>query len=177
MVAKSPPLADADAVEGPQDRVRKRVLLVRAAGEVFGRELLEPVCGSRRRAFELGAFGSREDGRRLEDHAARDDRDALQAAEAVRADRGVEGGGDDPLVFREQVVRELMEVRDAADHGRARDDVIALRRQLCEQLDVLGVTLDQPVARIGVKAALDRPVLAVVVDADHVVARLQQLGD
>src|SRR5207237_9365493 len=108
---------------------------------------------------------------------ARDDRDALQAAEAVRADRGVEGGGDDPLVFRQQVVRELMEVRDSADHGSARDDVIALGRQLCEQLDVLGVTLDQPVARIGVEAALDRPVLAEVVDADHVVARLQQLGD
>ena len=70
-----------------------------------------------------------------------------------------------------------MKVTDSTDHGCPGQDLVAFESELGQKRDVLGVTLDQPVARIGVKAALDRPVLAVVVDADHVVARLQQLGD
>jgi hypothetical protein len=58
-----------------------------------------------------------------------------------------------------------VEVGDAADHRRACDNLVAVHRQLRQELGVLGIALDQPVTRVRVIAVLERPVLAVVVDA------------
>jgi hypothetical protein len=55
--------------------------------------------------------------------------------------------------------------------------VIAAHRQLGQQLDVLGVALNQLVAGIAVVRAFDRPVLAVVVDPDDLIAGLEKLRD
>ena len=95
----------------------------------------------------------------------------------MRGDRRVEGGGADPLVFRQEVVGELVEIGDAADHRGARDQLVAVRGELGQKLRVLGVALDEVVARVAIEAALDRPVLAEVVDADNFMPRLQQVGD
>jgi hypothetical protein len=55
--------------------------------------------------------------------------------------------------------------------------VVAVGGVLGQQLGVLGVTFDQAIARVGVEAALDRPVLAVVVDPDDLVPGAEQVGD
>jgi hypothetical protein len=70
-----------------------------------------------------------------------------------------------------------VEVRDAADHGRAGHDVVALGGQLDHQLGILRVALDQPVARMRVVAAPHGPVFAEVVQADDLVPGLEQVGD
>ena len=93
------------------------------------------------------------------------------------ADRRVERGRADPLVFGEQVIGELVEIGDSADHRGAGNDLVALGRELGQQLRVFGVALDQPVAGVVVEAARDRAVLAEVVDADDLVAGQQQVGD
>ena len=125
-----PALADPDAVERPDDRVRQLVLLPGALGEVLRGELLEAVGRDRRRRGQLGALGRREDRRGLVDHRAADDDDPLEVAVAVGGDRRVEGRGEDPLVLGQQVVGELVEVADPADHRRGRDDLVAVGRQL-----------------------------------------------
>jgi hypothetical protein len=61
----------------------------------------------------------------------------------VRLDRGVEGRGEDPLVLREQVVRELVEVADPADHRGGGHHLVAAPHQVAQQVDVLRVALDQ----------------------------------
>jgi len=48
-LAESPSLADANAVEGPHDRIGQFVLFPCGAGEVFHRELLEAVRRKGRR--------------------------------------------------------------------------------------------------------------------------------
>ena len=90
-------------------------------------------------------------------------------------DRGVERGREDPLVLGEQVVGELVEVADPADHRGGGDDLVAVRRELGQERDVLGVALDEPVARMAVVGLREAAVLAEVVDADDLVARLEQL--
>ena len=54
VVAAGPPLADADAVERPDDRVRQSVLLACPLGEILHRQLLEPVGRGRRRRSAAG---------------------------------------------------------------------------------------------------------------------------
>jgi hypothetical protein len=95
----------------------------------------------------------------------------------VRLDGGVAGRGHDPLVGGEQVVGVGVEVRDAADQGRAGDEVVAVGQQPRHQLHIAGVALDEVVVRVAVVGLDDRPVLGVVVDADHDVATAKQLFD
>ena len=64
-------------------------------------------------------------------------------------DGRVEDGGGQALVLGEQVVGELVEVADAADAGGAGDGLVGVAHQLGEQADVLGVALDEPVARVA----------------------------
>ena len=97
-------------------------------------------------------------------------------AALARGDRGVERRGEDALVLGEQVVGEFVEVADPADHRRGRHDLIAIRRQVGEQGDVLGVALDEAVAGVLVVRLRQPAVLREVVEADDVVARLEQLG-
>ena len=101
----------------------------------------------------------------------------MQTPEPEGVDRRVEGGRADSLVLGEQVIRELVEIRDTADHRRACDDVVAVDGELCEELRVFGVAFDQAVVRIVVKCAPHRAVLAEVVDTDNLVAGVNQLGD
>src|SRR5216684_503466 len=82
VVAEGAALAHADAVEGPHDRVRKVVLLIRSVSEILDGQLLESVRRAWRRARELGAFGGGEDLGRLEHHAARDHSDPVEASAA-----------------------------------------------------------------------------------------------
>ena len=51
----------------------------------------------------------------------------------MRGDGGVEGRGEDPLVLGDQVVGELVEVADPADHRRRRDDLVAVGGELAHQ--------------------------------------------
>ena len=57
------------------------------------------------------------------------DDDPLELAALVGRDRRVERRGEDPLVLRDQVVGELVEVADPADHRRRGDDLVAVRGQ------------------------------------------------
>ena len=98
-------------------------------------------------------------------------------AALVGRDRGVECRCEDPLVLGKQVVCELVEVADAANHRSGRHDLIAVGGKLREERHVLGVALNEPVARVVVIRLGQAPVLAEVVHADDVVARSQQLGD
>jgi hypothetical protein len=176
-VANSPPLPDPDAVEGPEDRVRKTVLFRGAAGEVLGGELLEAVCGDRWWARELGALRRREHRRRLVHHRRAHDDDPLEPPSLVRRDRRIERRREDPLVLCEEVIGELVEVADPADHRRRGDDLVAVGSELTEQCHVLGVAADEAVARVAVVALGERAVLAEVVDADHVMTGLEELRD
>ena len=85
--------------------------------------------------------------------------------------------GEDPLVLGEQVVGELVEVADAADHRGRGHDLVAVRGELAQQRRVLGVALDEAVARVVVVALGEPPVLAEVVEADDLVAGLEQFRD
>ena len=177
LVGQGPLLADADAVERPDDGVGQAVLLVGALGEVLRRQLLEAVGRLRRRAAALLPLGGRIDVGALVDHRRRDDGDPLEPGLPVRPDGRVEGGGGDPLVLGEQVVGQLVEERDPADDRRAGDELVAVGQQLLQQADVLGVAGDAAVARVGVVAALDGPVLGVIVEADDLVSRRQEFLD
>ena len=126
---------------------------------------------------ELGAFRGREDGRRLVDHRRRHDDDPLQVAVAMGGDRRVERRGEDPLVLGEQVVGELVEVADPADHRGRGDDLVAVGGELRHQRGVLRVALDEAIARVVVVRLRQAAVLAEVVEADDLVARLEQVRD
>ena len=121
-VAQRPALADADAVERPQDRVRQLVLLPRA----LARSTRWRASGSRRSSSAAGEVscapsGRREDRRRFSKTIELEmTMIFLQAPVRGGADGGVEGRGGDPLVLGQQVVGELVEVADAADHRRRR---------------------------------------------------------
>ena len=174
-VADRPPLADADAVERPEDRVGQPVLLVSALGEILAGELLEAVRGDRRRARELGALGCGEDAGGLVDHRRAHHDDPLEAPAPVGRDRRVEGRRQDALVLGDEVVGELVEVADPPDHRRGGDHLVAVRRQPGEQVDVLRIALDEAVAWVVVVRAGERAVLAEVVDPDDFVPVLQQV--
>ena len=150
---------------------------MRPFGEIFGCELLESVGRAGRRARLLCTFWGGKDRRALEDHAARQHRDLQQATQPERTDCSIKGGGADALVLRQQVIRELVEVGDAADHGGARDHLVAVDGKLGEELSVFGIAFDKPVARVVFESSPDRPVLAEVVHSDDLVSGVEQLGD
>src|SRR5262249_36194925 len=77
----------------------------------------------------------------------------------------------------DQVIGEFVEVADPADHRGRRNDLVDVCRQLGHQGDVLRVALDEPVARVDVVGLGQPAVLAEVVEPDHLVARIEQLGD
>ncbi len=174
-VAERPLLADADAVERPQDRVGQLVLVPCGVREVLDRQLLEAVGRQRRGHLTLLTLERRPGVGRLEHHRGAQVGDLLEPTVAGRGDGGVARRGDDALVGGQQVVGVGVEVGDAADHRRAGDEVVAVHQQLGHERGVLHVRLDQPVVGVVVVAAGDLAVLRVVVDADDGVARLQQL--
>jgi hypothetical protein len=68
-----------------------------------------------------------------------------------------------------------VEVRDAADHRGAGDEVVAVGDQVRHQLDVTAVALDERVRRVVVVRPGDRAVLGEVVDADNFVTASEEL--
>src|SRR4051794_19158125 len=67
-----------------------------------------------------------------------------------------------------------MEIRDAADHGGTGDEVLAVRQQLGQQLDIARVAFHQRVVGVVVVGLLDPSVLGEVVDADDGVAAAEK---
>ena len=63
-------------------------------------------------------------------------------------DRGVERRGQDPLVLSDQVIGELVEVADPADHRGRSDDLVAVCRELGNERGILRITVHEPVARV-----------------------------
>ena len=96
---------------------------------------------------------------------------------AVGLDGGIAGGGDDPLVGGQQVIGVGMEVRDAADHGCTGNEVVAVDQEIRQEIDIPSITFDEAVPGMVVIRPADRAVLGIVVDADHVMATIQQLLD
>ena len=92
-------------------------------------------------------------------------------------DRGVERGGRDAFVLGQQIVGVRMEIRDAADHGRAGHEMVAIPQQPLEALDVLGVAAHEPIAGRLIARVGQLAVFGEVVQADDLVARLKQLLD
>src|SRR5208283_5111957 len=177
VIMQGPLLSDADAVEWPDDGVGELVLFPRALHEVLGGKLLEAVGRTRRRATLFRALGSWILRRALEDHAGRHHRDLLQFVVFVGMEGGVEGGGGDALVFRQQVVGELMEIADAADHRGASDKVVAVGKKFLQQVNVLAVGFDEFITRMFVVGLLHPTVLAEVVEAYDVVTGLEEFFD
>jgi hypothetical protein len=70
-----------------------------------------------------------------------------------------------------------VEVADPADHGRGRHHLVDVGGELGQERDILGVALHEPIRRVVVVALRHPAVLAEVVDADHLVACLEQLVD
>ena len=65
-----------------------------------------------------------------------------------------------------------MEVADATDHGRRRHDLIAVRCQPAQKIDILGVALDELVARVIVVRLGETAVLAEIVQPHDLVTCL-----
>ena len=121
--------------------------------------------------------GVGKDRRGLEHHRAREHHDPLQVPGAVRLDRRLERGGQDPLVLGQQVERELVEVADAADHRGRGHHLIRIGSELGHERAVLGIALDESIPRVVVVALGHPPVLAEVVEPHDLVAGGQQLLD
>ena len=68
----------------------------------------------------------------------------------MRGDGRIERRGEDALVLGDQVVGELVEVADPADHRRGGHDLIDVGGELAHERSVLGIALDEPVTRVVV---------------------------
>ena len=91
--------------------------------------------------------------------------------DSMERDSRIEGGRGDPLVLRQQVVRESVEVTDAPDHRRAGHDLVHVRGQTRQQRRVLGVALHERVAGMVVVGPAHGAVLAEVIQADDLGGR------
>ena len=91
-------------------------------------------------------------------------------------DRGVEGGGGDPLVLGQQVVGVFVEVGDAADARGAGDEVVAARRPAPSAAPRPGRRLARNRKRgWSWKLRSTRAVFREVVEADDLVAGFEEL--
>src|SRR5215207_7602643 len=90
-------------------------------------------------------------------------------------DGGVERRGGDPLVLRQQVVGVLVEIGDTADPGGAGQEVVAVRELLLQEVRVPRVRPEEVIAGMVLEAPLDDAIFREVVEADDLVAGLQEL--
>ena len=125
---------------------RKPILFPGSLGEIFTREFLESVSGKRRRTFVLIPLPARKGIGAFKNHTGAEHVDFLQTVVFFRPDRGIECRRDDPLVFRQQIVGELVKIGDSPDHGA--ENLIAFADQFPHQFFILDVPLDKMV--IGV---------------------------
>src|ERR1700693_2258211 len=96
---------------------------------------------------------------------------------AMRGNSRIECGCRDPLVFREQIVGELVEKRDSPNHRRRRDEMIAVFQEVLEQRDTFGVALHERIQGVFVVRFVDRAILAEIVEPNDLIARLKQFFD
>ena len=92
---------------------------------------------------------------------------------AMRLDRGVERGRGDPLVLRQQIVGQLVEIADPADHRRAGDEMIAVGQQFFQKFSVFRVTANELVAGIVLAGLPDIAVFREVIQPDDFVSALR----
>ena len=90
--------------------------------------------------------------------------DLPQAAVPVCPDCRVECSRGDPLVLGEEVVRQFVKERDAADDRGTGHELVAIVQELLEQREFLGVSVDTMIPRARVMRPLDRTVLRVVIE-------------
>src|ERR1022692_4555293 len=126
MVMQRPLFSNADAIKRTHNGVRQLVLLPRPLNKILSRQLLKSVRRTRRGAAVLGAFGGGVFRGALEHHARRHHGYLLQLLVLMSIDGGIEGGGGDAFILRQQIVGELVEVADASDHRGGRDKVITV---------------------------------------------------
>src|SRR5437016_8546732 len=174
-VAHGPFFANSNAVKRARDRIGQLVLLVCALHEELGGQLLEPVSRTRRRTTAFGAFRGRELAGALEHHAGRDDCDLPELAFPMGPDSGIKSGSGDALVFRQQIIRKLMKVRNAANHGCCSNEVIAFGYQFLQQSGILGIALDEGVMRMAVIGFLRPAIFAEIIQANNFMSGFQQL--
>src|SRR5438876_1791319 len=92
-------------------------------------------------------------------------------------DRRIECRREDAFVLGEEVVRELVEIADSADHRRGSDHLVDVRGELLHQLDILRVALDEAVSRMVVVRLRQSAVLAEIVESHDVVTGFEELRD
>ena len=176
-LAEGTTLADTNAVERSHDRVGQSVLFPRCSGVVLDRKLLESVGGERRRNFALVTFLARPMLGRLEDHRRAHVGHLLQPAFTVGPDGCVARRRHDPFVRGQQVIGVGMKVGDPADHRRRRDEMVAVGGQLGHEIDITTIAFNKGVALVVVIALGRRAIFGIVVDADNLVAGIEELGD
>ena len=76
-----------------------------------------------------------------------------------------------------KIVGELVKVADAANHGGGGDKVIAVGKQVLQQVNVLAVGFDELVMRVVVVGLFHPSVLAEVVEAYDFITGLQKFFD
>ena len=69
-----------------------------------------------------------------------------------------------------------MEVTDATDHRRSRDEMVTIHEQTFHQTLVANVGFDESKLWMVVMHTVNAPVLGEVVDADHLITTLEQLA-
>ncbi len=127
-------LADPDAVERADNRVRETVLLIGALGEILGCQLLETVGRAGRRATALLSFGRRVDRGTLVDHGRGNHSDLLEPACAVGLDGRVKRSRGDPFVLGHQVVGAFVKESDSPDDRCSGHEMVAAIEGLEEQV-------------------------------------------
>ncbi len=163
-----------NAVERPDDHIRKLMLVPGGASEVFGGQFLESIRRLRRRDLQFRPLRAGELGRGLEDHRRAEHHDPLEGPLPMRGQRRIERRSDDPLVLSDQVVCVRVEIGDPSDHRCAGDEVVTTVQQLRQQRNVLGIALDLSEVGVVVVRPADPSVLREVVEPDEIVAPLQQ---
>src|SRR5581483_4156405 len=88
-------------------------------------------------------------------HAGGKHGDFLQAAMPMGVNGGIKASRGDALVFSKQIVGEGVEIADAADHGRSRDEMIAVAEQGFQKNRVLCISFDEREAAMRIVRLCD----------------------
>lgn len=90
-------------------------------------------------------------------------------------DRRIARRGDDALIRRQKVVCVGVGLRDAPDHRRPGDELIAVRQEVRHQVDVAGIALDEAIARMAVVLLPHRAILGEIVQPDYLMPLIKEL--
>ena len=93
----------------------------------------------------------------------------------MRVNGRIKGRCRNAFVFRQQIVREFVEIRDSPNHCRRRHELIAIREKFLHLIDVLGVSLNETIAGMLVVRLLTAAVFAEIVEPDNFMPIVEQL--